>query len=101
MRPFAEMIAAAMTAEWGATPSARKEVGRLTNTDERAVRNWFEAKNCPSAENLVVLIRHSDTVLEAVLQLSGRKALLPSTRLLIVRDRLRGVLEAIEDLHPS
>ena len=101
MRAFAELIAAAMTAEWGETPSARKEVGRITSTDERAVRNWFEGKNCPSAENLVVLIQHSDAVLETVLQLSGRKTLLPATRLLMIRDKLRGVLEAIDDLHPS
>lgn len=100
MRPFAEMIAAAMQAEWGTAPSARKEVGRITQANERAVRNWFEGKNGPSGENLVLLMRHSDAVLETVLELSGRQALLPAARVLGLRDRLKAVVDAIDGLRP-
>jgi hypothetical protein len=101
MGPFAEAIAAAMQAEWGATPSARKEVGRITNANERAVRNWFEGKNGPSGENLVLLMRHSDAVLEAVLELADRRALMPAVGVLGLRDRLKEVVDAIDDLRPS
>jgi hypothetical protein len=101
MRPFAEVIAEAMQAEWGTTPSARKEVGRITNADERAVRNWFEGKNGPSAENLVLLIRHSDAVLERVLELSGRHALLPAAEVFGLRDRLKAIVDAIDALRPQ
>jgi hypothetical protein len=100
MRPFAETIATAMQAEWGTTPSARKEVGRITNANERAVRNWFEGKNGPSGENLLLLIRHSDAVLQTVLELSGRQALMPAARMLGIRDRLKEVVDAIDGLQP-
>jgi hypothetical protein len=99
MEPFAESIAAAMQAEWGATPSARKEVGRITRTNERAVRNWFEGRNGPSGENLVQLIKHSDAVMETVLELSGRRALLTATKLLSLRDHLKDIVDAIDHLH--
>ena|SRR5579863_8966895 len=98
MGPFAEVIAAAMQAEWGATPSARKEVGRITRANERSVRNWFEGKNGPSGEHLVLLIRHSDAVLEAVLELADRQPLLPTAGVLGLRDRLKQIVEAIDDL---
>jgi hypothetical protein len=98
MRPFAEAIAAAMQTEWGATPSARKEIGRITNANERAIRNWFEGKNGPSGKNLVLLIRHSDAVLETVLELSGRRALLPAADVLGLRDRLKEIVDAIDGL---
>src|SRR5580698_8661690 len=103
MRPFAEAIAAAMQAEWGATPSARKEVGRITGANERAVRNWFEGKNGPSGENLVSLIRHSDEVLKTVLELSGRHYLSPALDVTGLRDRLMEIVDAIDSLgsYPS
>ncbi|MGZ3278032.1 MAG: hypothetical protein ACXWKX_08385 [Caulobacteraceae bacterium] len=101
MGPFAEAIAAAMQAEWGATPSARKEVGRITNANERAVRNWFEGKNGPSGENLVLLMRHSDAVLETVLELADRRALVSAVGMLGLRDRLKEVVDAIDGLRPS
>ena len=101
MRPFAEVIAAAMQAEWGATPSARKEVGRITRANERSVRNWFEGKNGPSGEHLVLLIRHSDAVLDAVLQLAERQPLLPTAGVLRLRDHLKEVVDAIDNLRPG
>jgi hypothetical protein len=101
MHAFAEAIAAAMRAEWGASPSARKRVGRITNANERAVRNWFEGKNGPSGENLVLLIRHSDAVLETVLELSGRQALLRAAGVLGLRNRLKEIVDAIDGLLPD
>jgi hypothetical protein len=98
MRPFAETIAAAMQAEWGVTPSARKEIGRITHANERAVRNWFEGKNGPNGEHLVLLIRHSDAVLEAVLKLSGRHQLLAAGSIFGVRERLRELIDIIDEV---
>lgn len=98
MHPFAEAIAAAMQIEWGATPSARKEVGRITRANERAIRNWFEGKNGPSGENLILLIRHSDAVLATVLELSGRQTLMSAADVLGLRDRLKAIVDAIDSL---
>jgi len=97
-RPFAEVIAAAVLAEWGETSSARKEVGRITRANERTVRNWFEGRNSPSGENLVCLIRHSDVVLETVLRLSGRQELVQVAAVLELRDRLQSIVVAIDEL---
>jgi hypothetical protein len=100
-RPFAEVIAVAVLTEWGATSSARKEVGRITSANERTVRNWFEGRNSPSGENLVCLIRHSDVVLETVLRLSGRRELVQVAAVLDLRDRLQSIVVAIDELQGS
>jgi hypothetical protein len=94
---FAQSIAAALSAEWGASPSARKEVGRITGANERAVRNWFEAKNSPSGENLVRLLAHSDAVLTTVLTLSGREELLANVNVKLLRDQLVKLLESVDE----
>ena len=97
-RPFAVSIAMAMLTEWGESSSARKEVGRITGSNERTVRNWFEARNGPSGENLVALVRHSDAVFGTVLELSGRPPLLPAARVMEFRDQLYAVVRAIDAL---
>lgn len=100
MESFPHQIAAAMRREWGATPSARKEVGRITRASERAVRNWFEGRNGPSGENLMSLIRSSDAVFETVLALSGRRSALSGVHMLALRERLKLLLDLIDEAPP-
>jgi hypothetical protein len=45
---FAQVIADALRREFGGTHAAVKTVVKLTNANERAVKNWFDAKNGPS-----------------------------------------------------
>jgi len=94
--PFAVAIAAALVADFGASPSAVKRVARLASANERAVRNWFEAKNSPSGENLIGLIRHSDVVLSTVLALAGRERPEASDSLASVRRRLVELIAEID-----
>jgi hypothetical protein len=47
---FPGAIAAALHREYGATHAAVKTVVGLTGANERAVKNWFKAKNGPSGE---------------------------------------------------
>jgi len=47
---FSEAIARALHREFDHTHSAIKTVVALTGANERAVRNWFEAKNGPNGE---------------------------------------------------
>ncbi|MBQ1559328.1 hypothetical protein [Caulobacter sp.] len=61
-------------------------------------RNWFAANNGPNGENLVVLARHSEEVLETVLQLAGRQDLVTARKLAGAREKLREMLEMIDDL---
>ena len=73
-------------------------VVRLTRANERAVRNWFEAKNAPSGENLVILMRLSDEVLETVLRLADRQDLVAARKLSAARGKLEEMLAMIDDL---
>lgn len=98
---FPEVIAEALRREFGGTPAAVKVVVRLTRANERAVKNWFHAKNGPSGENLVTLLRHSDEVLESVLKMAGRQDLIVARKLTGAREKLREMLALIDDLQSS
>jgi len=60
------------------------------------VRNWFEGKNGPSADNLVILMRHSSHVLKTVLELADRPDLVLAVGLTGLREQLVGMLAAID-----
>lgn len=96
--PLAAAIAAALKAEFGNTPSAHKTVAQLTRSNERAVRNWFEGKNSPSGENLVILMRHSDIVLRTMLSLADRQDLVLAIGLASLRRQLVDAVAAIDGL---
>src|SRR5580658_1383600 len=70
---FAMGIAAALTRAYGGRHSAVKVVALAIGANERAVRNWFEAKNGPSGEHLLRLISHSDEMLDSVLAMAGKR----------------------------
>jgi hypothetical protein len=95
------VIAEALRRQYGGTPAAVKIVVRLTRANERAVKNWFDAKNGPSGENLVSLLRHSDEVLETVLALAGRQDLIVARKLTGAREKLKEMLAMIDDLQSS
>lgn len=78
-----------------------KAIVRLTSANERAVKNWFEGRNAPSGEFLVLLCRHSDQVLETFLTLSGRHQLLSAKKLVDARRKLREMLAIIDELESS
>ena len=48
----------------------------MTGTNARTVQNWLQTRNGPNGAGLVVLMRHSDGVAAAALELAGRSALL-------------------------
>jgi len=98
VEPLALAIAAALKAEFGNTPSAVKTVAQITRSNERAVRNWFDGKNGPSGENLVILMRHSDLVLRTVLTLADRQDLVVAVGLASLRRQLVEAVAAIDGL---
>jgi hypothetical protein len=93
-----QAIAAALREELGGSASMIKMAARLTNSNERAVRNWLEGKNGPSGENLVRLMHHSDLVLKAVLNLANRQDLAFAVSLGDVRRELVNAITAIDRL---
>lgn len=72
---FATIIADALRRDFGNTPAHAKHIARLTGVNLRTVGNWLSARNGPSGASLVVLMRHSDEVTIAVLELSARFSL--------------------------
>ena len=95
---FASAIAAALREEFGQTGSAVKTVAGITGANERAVRNWFEAKNGPTGVHLLDLMQHSDRVLEAMLLLSGRKRVAHDVGMTALHKELASIVERIREL---
>jgi hypothetical protein len=52
---FPDAIAAALHRQYGDTHGAIKAVVHVTGATERAVKNWFQAKNGPNGESLIRL----------------------------------------------
>ena len=95
---FAEAIAGALHREYDQGQGGVKTVVTLTGANERAVRNWFEAKNGPNGEFLIAVCRHSDQVLDTVLVLAGRTEHVRARKLVEAKDKLREMLQVIDDL---
>lgn len=95
---FAQAIACALKEEFGGSPAAVKRLARLTQANERTVRNWFEGRNGPNGESLVGLLRRSDMVLGTVLKLAGREDLAIVVDLATIRRQLAKTITAIDRL---
>src|SRR3954447_18983942 len=78
---YPRAIAAALRGELGDTHQAIKIVMRWTGAGERSAKNWLGGTRGPTGEHLLSLVRHSDSVLGAVLRLAGREAVLPQMSL--------------------
>jgi hypothetical protein len=95
---FADAIAVALRREYGGTHAAVKTVVALTGANERAVKNWFDAKNGPSGEFVIALCAHSDEVLETFLLMAGRTEHVKAKKIVDATNRLREVLALLDDL---
>jgi hypothetical protein len=79
---LAQIVADALRKDFGDTPSAIKHIGRVTNANLRAIKNWYEARNTPSSGHLLLLARSSPSILTFVLQQVGGEDLLGAFQLL-------------------
>lgn len=95
---FAAIIADALRREFGGTNAAVKIVVGFTQANERAVKNWFLAKNGPGGSHLVALMRHSEEVLETLLILAGRRDLLTLKKLSDIRLKVQEMLELLDEI---
>jgi hypothetical protein len=75
-RAFAMKIALALKSELKDRNSRAKLVAGWTGANERTVKNWILGRYAPCGRHLVVLARHSDQVLNAILGAEGPKTLL-------------------------
>jgi hypothetical protein len=95
---FSRTIADALHQQYGRTHASIKTVVSVTQANQRAVKNWFEAKNAPRGHHLVQLVRHSDCVLEALLEASGRYEILRAKRFADTRAVLLRMLKLIDEM---
>jgi hypothetical protein len=95
---YPRAIAAALRGELGETHQAIKIVMRWTGAGERSAKNWLGGTRGPTGEHLLSLVRNSDAVLNAVLRLSGREAVLPQTSLREQRSVHVKIIENIDAL---
>lgn len=95
---FSEAVARALHREFDHTHSAVKTVVALTGANERAVRNWFDAKNGPNGEFLIALCRHSNEVLETFLLLAGRTEHLKARKIVEATHQLQNLLVVLRGL---
>ncbi len=95
---FAAAVSEALHREFDGNGSAVKAIVGLTSANERAVKNWYQGKNGPSGEFLVLLCRHSDQVLETVLLLAGRQDLVTAKKLVDAKGKLHEMLSLIDEI---
>lgn len=95
---FAAAIAEALQRSLGTSRARIKVTAGWTGANERTVKNWFSGKYGPSGEHLVGLMRHSDDVLQAVLELSGRDGLSNAVKIERVEHILKELLIALYDV---
>ena len=95
---FSKAVSGALHREYGQTHAAVKTVVSVTDANERAVKNWFGAKNAPRGHHLVELLRHSDCVLEMLLEASGRRDILLGKKLVDAREALIRIVALIDQL---
>jgi hypothetical protein len=73
---FATKIALALKSELRNRNSRAKLVAGWTGANERTVKNWISGRYAPCGRHLVLLARHSDRVLDAILSMADRQDLL-------------------------
>jgi hypothetical protein len=95
---YSRIIADALRRDLGKTHAAVKTVVERTGANERAVKNWFAAKNGPNGHHLVKLMQTSDGVLEAVLIMAGRGDLVAAKKLADTEQLLIQMLELVGEL---
>lgn len=65
----AHEIANILWTKFGEVSSAVKVIGKQTGANPRAIRNWYEGRNAPSAVHLIILARRVPEITEWVLDM--------------------------------
>jgi hypothetical protein len=70
---YEQVISAALRKELGRTRYTAKTLMRWTGAGARTAKHWLAGSAGPSGVHLIALMRNSDAVLEAVLELADRR----------------------------
>src|SRR6202158_3165378 len=75
-----------------------KTIAGWTGANERTVKNWLSGQYGPCGAHLVVLIQHSDEVLNAVLSMARRHDLVVAQKLGDLEQRMLELMSALQEL---
>ncbi len=95
---FAQEIAAALSKASVESGVHVKTVAGWTGANERTVKNWFSGACGPSGEHLLILARHCDEVLDAMITIMDRRELLVGHKISDIERRVRELAEALRYL---
>lgn len=95
---YRKAISSALSQELGGAGRAAKSTMRWTGASERTAKNWISGSYGPTGENLIALMKHSDTVFAVVLELAGRSEEISAARLKLVREEPAGVLRDLDKI---
>ena len=95
---FALEIAAALERTLRDRNTRIKTVAGWTGANERTVKNWLSRQYGPCGAHLIVLIQHSDEVLNAVLSMAGRHDLVVAQKLVDLEQRLLELMSTVKEL---
>lgn len=93
---MASAIGEALRRELGSSHQATKTVMRWTGASDRSAKNWIGGTRVPSGEHLILLARHSDAVMTAVMILARRDHLIVGPRLRALQIDLANATIAID-----
>jgi hypothetical protein len=93
---YASMVSAALRGKSRDARHATKTVMKWTGASERTVKHWASGTRGPSGAHLIALVRNSDAVLSAFLELAGRRNSRADGLLAEVQDRLAELQMLIE-----
>lgn len=93
---FARAIGDALRAELGSSHRATKTVMRWTGGSDRSARNWISGAKMPSGSHLILLTRHSEAVMAALMKLARRDHLVLGPRLRALQIDLASATIAID-----
>jgi hypothetical protein len=86
-KKLTELVAAALRQDYGDSTTAIKKIADQTGEGMHAIKRWFEGRNTPSANHLLILAKSSPSVLRVVLELVGDKWLLHALTLPKMEER--------------
>lgn len=98
-RSFAQEIALALNRASVESAVHIKTVAGWTGANERTVKNWFAGTYGPNGEHLLILARHCDQVLDAMLVMMDRRDLMVGHRVADIERRIRELADVLGDLN--
>jgi hypothetical protein len=99
---YTEIVATALAKELGDTHRAAKILMGWTGAGERTVKHWLAGIHGPTGDHLLVLMRESETVFEAILTAINRRDAAVAARILAAQGSLQEVASLMqrEQLRP-